>query len=807
MYKKKFFITLLSVLFLNGCGGEVEPLFGQGVVDTYSKSIRSNWQVSGESSLGILSQSLDQEVVEIKLQKGAEVGEHIQLFIDSDHDSTTGYQDDLVNGADYLIEEDVIFKSTANDDSWSWEVVGNSTFTNNQNIFYVSTTTNLIQNLSTNFRVGAISWNGVNWDQLISYIPMKPIGESRGLIISEVMASNAHTIMDPDFLAFSDWIELYNDSANPIDISNYKLSDKIDEASWSIPANTVINAHSHMIFWADKEDTVKKGYHTDFSLKSKGESVALFDANENFITGFTFPKQVADISCSVDEGGNIVYMNPTPKNQNSNTFETLSLSTKPTFSLSSGFYNNTQTLSLSVNGVADIYYTTDGSFPTINSSRYVDPILIDKTMVVRARALENGKFLSSTATNSYFIGENISLPVVSISTDDRYLNDNKVGIYVVGTNGAVSPGCEEGPQVANFYQEWTRPANIDYFDKNGVLGFSQEFDLKISGSCSRILPQKSLSIKADSKYGKSYLNYKLFPNKNINKIKSFKLKSAGQDWEGTLLRDAFMQQVIKDDMDVEYQDYRPSIVFINGQYWGIHNIREKKNKYFLAENHPEVNPKKLDLLKDEGSAHDGKSDDYIAMLDFIKNNPLSNQDNYNIVASQMDIENYIDYIIAESYFANTDWPYTNVRFWRDQNGGKWRWILEDLDQGLGEPWGDFITVNMLDLLTNTNNIGENNPLWSTFLFRSLLENPTFKSRFKQKYNSYLNSTFQTNRVLGILDSITAKISPEIARHTQKWGATAPYVFKDFEEWSDNVAHLKDVIQTRNDTVRGELSNF
>ena len=626
------------------------------------------------------------------------------------------------------------------------------------------------------------------------------------LIISEVMAVNAHTRMDPDFFAFSDWIELHNQTDSEIDISNYKLSDKLSEGIWTIPAGTTIASGGYLVFWADGKDSVRNGYHTNFKLKSKGEAAALFDAEGNLVDGFEFPKQEADISC-VSKEDKIVYMHPTPAAKNTVAMEELSLTTKPAFSINGGFYLQAQNITLSVENGAEIYYTTDGSFPDKNSSVYSEPFNIDNTTVIRARALEDGKLLSVASTQSYFINEDTTLPTISIVTDDSYFFDDKIGIYTIGTNGAPTPFCDEGPKVANFYQDWKRPANIEYFDADKRLGFSMEIDIKISGSCSKIIPQKSLSVKANSKYGKKSIDYKLFPNKDINKFKGFKIKSAGQDWYGTMLRDAFMHQVIKDSMDVDYQDYRPSIVFINGKYWGIHNIREKKNEDFLAENYPGLDDEKVDILQDNMGVNEGSSKKYEEMISYIKERGLIDNNNYNEVAAKMDIENYIDYMIAETYFANDDWPYTNVRYWREQkDDSKWRWILEDLDLGLG-PWNNPIQTNMLSLVTATDNLVYQNPLWSTFLFRSLLENANFKNRFKQKYSAYLDSTFKVDQMLGILDNLTGVIRSEIPRHSARWGDTHAEVFKNPAQWETNVEHLKNVIRARNDTVKSELALF
>jgi hypothetical protein len=961
--KSLYILAIASGLFLVGCGNNGKIDTQIQAHESVEKIIRSNWEEvnkPGESSLGVLKKSLDDSIIEINLDKGDQVGEHIQFFIDSDYNEATGYSNEWVDGADYLIEDGRIYKSMANGGGWNWQRIGSAEFSNNNTQVYAKTTIDILQNIKNNFRVAAISSNGNEKWHRVSNILMKPIerkiitidadssdwddidvlaNSSMGnlkviddqnnlyfliekgdiaqhtqfflnidndidsgysssvldnksgaeyliednrlyksitngtswswdrvgtvkfakdgnlveiavekdqvgitnslnsisvgtiawnasftthtadipmqnvsfqsikeLIINEVMAENAHTIMDPDFYKFSDWIEIHNTSNHSIDLSNFRLGDKLNKGEWSIPEGTIIPALGYLLFWADKKDITKKGYHTNFSLKSKGEAVALFDVHGKQIDGFEFKKQKADVSITYSANDHVLFMNPTPNKANNNTVDTLELTSKPAFSISGGFYNDTQQIRLNSQNGALIYYTTDGSFPTLNSPIYHDRIEVDRTTVIRARALEDGKLLSEVNTQTYLINENTTLPVVSLSTDDKYLFDDEIGIYTIGTNGAPSPGCQ-GAVDANYYQEWKRPANIEYFDTNKELGFSQEVDIKISGSCSPKLAQKSLSLKADSKYGEKSIKYKLFPHKDIAKFKGFKLRSASQDWEGTMLRDAFMQQVIKDDMDVDYQDYRACIVFINGKYWGIHNIREKKNEDFLAENHPEIDPDKVDILKDRGGISEGSDKKYRELISYIQEHDLSNDDNYNEVTSKMDIKNYIDYIIAETYFANTDWPYTNVRFYRDQNGGKWRWILEDLDLGLGGPWGDDIEVNMLEMLTDTENITYQNPTWSTFLFRSLLENSTFKERFKTEYNNYLNSTFETDRVINILNSMSDTIYPEMKRHAQRWKDSSEIIYKSRDHWGTKVERLREIIRSRNQTVRDELNAF
>ncbi len=770
----------------------------------------SDWQnipILASSNVGDFKVIDDDKNIYFLIHKG-DFGKHSQIYINSDNDVNTGYSTNIVKGADYVIEDNRLYKSTANNNRWSFEHIGNVKFVKNNNLVEISIQKDKIglNEDRASIEVGVIGWDS-NFVQVahlkMQFVPLSEnIPQEKKLIISEVMAINAHTIMDPDFFAFSDWIEIHNQSDEEIDIGGYSLGDNLNEDRWTIPLGTTLSAGKYMIFWADEEDIVKNGFHTNFKLKSKGEAVWLFDTEGVLVDGFIFSKQQADIS--YNKSG---YMSPTPKRKNSKTTTNLTLSSKPRFSLDSGFYHGTKSVSLEAEDEAVIHYTTDGSYPDKNSAIYTGAFIINKTTIIRSRAFKGQKLPSEVVTKSYFIDESTNLPVVSIATDDDYLFDDRVGIYTIGTNGASSPSCGIEPEVANFYQNWKRPANIEYFDKNKKIGFSQMVDIKISGSCSRVIPQKSLSIKANSKYGKKFIEYKLFPNKNISKFKGFKLKNSGQDWYSTMLRDAFMQQVIKDDMDVDYQDYRPSIVYINGKYWGIHNIREKKNEDFLAENHPGLDDKKVDILENSMKVNEGETENYKQMISYIQTYGLESDINYDEVSTKMDIENYIDYIIAQTYFANIDWPYENIRYYREQkDGAKWRWIIEDLDLALGA-WGDPIRTNMFFILTTTNDLIYRNPPWSTFLFRSLLKNANFKNRFKQKYHFYLNSTFNADKMILILDNLAQNIREEIPRHSNRWGSTHQATFKNLQRWEINIKHIKRIIKGRNGAVRSELESL
>jgi hypothetical protein len=567
-----------------------------------------------------------------------------------------------------------------------------------------------------------------------------------GLVINEVLAENSTINIDPDFKRHADWIELYNNSNRTIDLSFYALSDDENNLQkWEIPQGTKIKPKGYLLIWADGKYDKFKAVHTNFKLSGKGETLTLSDDEGNILDSIQFPKQKGDISCT-KLNNSIVYMHPTPGKKNTTTYSSSKRAKEVKISLKSGFYSGGQTVTLSQSNGGVIYYTTDGSIPTKASRKYTTPIHITKTTILKATAFENGKFASEVSSASYFINEQpITLPVVSIGINPSYLYNNQFGIY------------------KNYTLKTRKAATIQYF-KNGQLQFSKNMGLALSGNQTRAYAQKSLAIFFKSKYGSKSLKYPLFRDKEeIKKVKSFVLRSSGNDWGFTMMKDGLVHTLIRDTMDLDFQSYEPAIVFINGQYWGIHNIREKTNEDFIEANHG-VDSKAIDFLAEQDDIKAGSGADYFALLNYIKQHPLNIPANYNYVKSKMEIDEYINYMITELYVGNIDWPYNNIKYWKEQSSnGKWRWILYDTDDSF-----DSSDFDSLAFVLDETSTFESNPPWSTFLFRSLMKNRTFKEQFIGAFQSHLNITFETGRVEYFIETLKTAIEPEIQRHFTKW---------------------------------------
>lgn len=379
-------------------------------------------------------------------------------------------------------------------------------------------------------------------------LPALAWGQSPGILINEFLASNQTTNKDPDWGEFSDWIEFYNPSREAADLSGYYVTDDLDEPrKGQIPPGTWIPGAGFLLLGADGRDAHQGSF---FLPPSPGSGH--------------------------DPRGRVAVTPP------------------PVFSLTGGFYHGAQVLGFENSDQIEIYDALDGKPPDDSAWRYRAPLTLAATTAVRAIGYRRGFAPSEVVTHTYFIDEAVHLPFVSIVTDPANFFSNDRGIYVTGTNGT-SGYCDSA--IRNVKQDWERPVNVELYEGEGTLAFNQQAGVKIYGGCSRTrFPQKSLALFARQAYGKGSFAYQLFPDKDIGRFESFILRSSADDQIYTLFRDALSQSVLVEYRDVDVQAYRPAVLFLNGRYWGIHNIREKINEHYVAGNFG-IDAKEVNLLE------------------------------------------------------------------------------------------------------------------------------------------------------------------------------------------------------------------
>ena len=338
-------------------------------------------------------------------------------------------------------------------------------------------------------------------------------------------------------------------------------------------------------------------------------------------------------------------------------------------------------------------------------------------------------------------------------------------MYVLEPNADLSAPPFFG---ANFWQGWSRPAHIEFFENNYKQQFELDAKIKMQGNWSKTFPQRGFSIKAKDDYGGYPISYKLFPDKQVTEYKSFNIRAAGNDWNKCHLRDRLNQKTVQQLTHIDIMDGRSCILFINGKYWGVYELREKQDKFYIANNN-NVDQNKIDFLEFDGSVIEGTNKAFLDMVGFIKNNNMSDIANYDSVNKMLDIENFADYFIVETYIINVDWlgSYTNnIKYWRTNNpAGKWRYMLWDTDLSLGR--SNVAGADTANMLNQAINPPTGNP--HSIMLKSLLNNIEFKNYFVDRYCDLLNTIYRPYKFKKKADDFHDEMFAEMARHFQLWG--------------------------------------
>jgi len=425
------------------------------------------------------------------------------------------------------------------------------------------------------------------------------------------------------------------------------------------------------------------------------------------------------------------------------------------------------------------------------SPNYIPAYTVPKSTVIRAKVIKGGALPSPTVTKNYFVspgaGSLSSLPIVAVNTNEDKLFDYNDGIYVAGedfdnwrTNFPEDINNIWG--AANYKRSGDATeieANFSYYNA-GQEVVNQNVGVRLNGNFSRVFPNKAFRIYARSQFGDEDLSFPFFGAGNNDSFKTLILRNSGNDAIFTYFLDAFIQKSVS-HLHLDTQDYQPAVTFVNGEYWGLLNLRERYDKHYFKRVYG-IEEDDLDYLEMnmQLSVKEGNTDHYLNMMNFIENNSLSNEDNYTYVKTQLDPENFADYYIAEIFAANTDWPGNNMEFFRKKttaynagaaygNDGRWRWILKDTDHGFG--FSNTFTHNTLAFATATDAVTNSaNPAWATLLFRKLLENDNFKNYFITRFSDMLNTTFLPARMEAVYNELKSTIAPEIPRHIDRWVA-------------------------------------
>lgn len=583
------------------------------------------------------------------------------------------------------------------------------------------------------------------------------------LLINELMQSNVDCIMD-DLNDFPDsWVELYNAGQSRVDLSGYRLGVSPDMSeSWRLPAK-MIPPGGYVLVYCDK---VRKGYHTHFRLESgKGCEVYLFSNGEvvDQVTGLK--KQPAPniaYGRKADAATEWGYqLKPTPAAQNCGTVATCMVGT-PVFSTPGRVVTSSEPISLELSlpeGSPDgteIRYTLNGAEPTTTSPLYTSPLTISSNTVIRATLFCPGCLSPRSVCHSYiFFPQNrpLSLPVVSIVADGRYFYDSKIGIYTAG---------DYQSNRNNYDFDWRRPVNIELFEKaDAASAINQLCETRVMGGNSRVAGVKSLAVYANKRFGAKRLQYEFFPDQRpgVTDFKSIALRNGGNDFFYLAMRDAIIQRTMAQHADLDWQAWRPVVLFMNGVYKGVLNIRDRSNADNVYTYYDGLED--IDMVENLNQLKEGSLDNYNAFKAFYSQQGHTMQE----YREWMDCEEYINLMVMNTYFMNCDFPGKNIMMWRPRSeDGRWRWIAKDTDFGLGlyDQTADFNYIAWLydpDYDASWRNWA-NKPS-HTLLFRHLMEDPDFNREFIDHAAVYMGDFLNERGTRAVWDPMLDMVSTEM----------------------------------------------
>jgi hypothetical protein len=670
------------------------------------------------------------------------------------------------------------------------------------------------------------------------------------LCINEVMTSNRNSFKDSDG-DYENWVEIYNKTEAAINLKGFGLTDDRNNLhKWVFP-DVTIEGKSYLVIWTSDKNRFEglRDLHTNFKLKASDKVIILSSPDDKWNDIVKLENVIDNVSYGRSRDGEAVFSvfdNGTPGNSN-NHGVALKDGLKankldaPVFSVKGGIYSEAFYLTLDEAAEGgDIYYTTDGTVPTEKSLPYKEPIKIplkDKgATIIRAVACKNGYKRSNIITQSYFVNNayaKYNLPIVSLVSDPANLFDYDRGILVPGKvyDNWVTKQPQDAVNTrrieANFTQkgnEWEKESNIEVFEAGKEI-INQGIGIRVFGGYSRNSPIKSLSLFARYAYDDKdtfKITFTGNANEKVDTTSSkLVLRTPATDHLGSFFRDEMIQSLIPKSLKLDTQLNKTCIVFVNGEYYGIQNIKEPYNTDYFY-NHYKVGSEDIVVLENPtGVAGTNINEGFVGdemhfdrMQAFITSNDMKLKENYDYVKTMMDIDNFIEYNILQLYSANMDWPGNNLKVWRKRTekyepnapygqDGRWRWLVFDMDNGFGL----FNTIegyktDMISLATEANGPDWPNPPWSTAILRSLLKNDEFKNQFINTCADRLNTIYNGESVLKQIEYYKQLYYPYVEEHMKRWNEGI-----NISSWEKEIDSIKEFAEKRPDYVRQHIVNY
>ena len=636
-----------------------------------------------------------------------------------------------------------------------------------------------------------------------------------GVYISEMMSSNDSFPAVPDQPA-TDWVELHNGTDQVRDLSGHGLSDSLTwPRKWRFPQGAVIYPGEYKVIRLNKSQdagTNAAQLQANYALKrAGGEEMTFSDPDGNVLDRVIMPEIPLDISYGRTPGqdGFFYYDVPSPGAVNTGGFH--GFAARPTLSVAGGLYKENVLVEITAQEGARIRYSLDGSVPTLDKGLdYTGPIEVKDTIALRARAFIPGLQPSQPVTATYVMKTYFTLPVVALVIEPDELWNNETGMLAAGLYEDGRPIDLTAYKTIPFrhpsptYREHgkvRRPSYAEMFDtQSGKVVFSQGTTMGLIGQYSLDMPQKSFKVVAKAALGTRYFDAPLFADRPFEQYKSFVLRVSGNDAVWTRMVDGVQSRLIDQlpDKHVINQAWQPVIVYLNGQYWGHYNLRERVSRYFVAQHEgiPLEDADNMTIIEGGSTRYYGSNAEWVAFRKKMnESNPATNPEDLQYILDNVDVDSLFDWMALEMFFANTDSG--NIRYYRVP-GGKWRWIVFDMDYGL------FIAANNgVRNILNPKGHGANDDVDNS-LFLKILENDQMRDKFLRRFGEIFQF-YTTERMLAQVDESYNLLQPEMKLHWERW---APFNLKNIafdlpqtadgatRYWESRVERLRNVVRKR-----------
>lgn len=596
------------------------------------------------------------------------------------------------------------------------------------------------------------------------------------MTINEVMQSNINGVyVDNEFP--DSWVELYYEGDRTFRMGGYRIgsSTNYDDAVM-ISGSTVARPNSFIMLYCDK---TARTNHVDFRVDSGKGTLYLFNPQKEIIDQVTLKKQPSPNVAygRVTEGSDTwgYEVTPTPGSANTGGVSA-SVLPDPVFQAeSSTLFRNSRYRYITVTKPADapadavLCVTTNGAEPTINDkvssgtySKYTN-----SSLVLRAKLISPTMPSPISVSRSFLVhGRNFTIPVVSLLTNPEYMSDPTIGIFAG----------------QNFLEDWRRPVYFEYFPTaDGVPAISQLGEFRIHGGWTRNLAQKSMAFYANKRFGVKRFAYNFWKDRpNVSEYKSLILRNGGNNFSGARINDALTQTLFGRYVEnLDWQAYQPVICYINGKYVGVYSLRERSNEDNIESNYEGLED--IDMVENWKELKAGTWDNYNSFVELYNSKPT-----YEQMCEAMDLENFTNTFILNSWSANTDYPGNNMVMWRDRaEGGKWRFLIKDQDFMAMNPSNKTYFSTILRTGSHAGDTDEGNRPEAVKLFQVMCSYPEYIKYFTDKFTVYLGDFLRSSISTSILEEMRDELSTEYPYHLNYYNTPITY-----DKWLSQLNSLK-----------------